>query len=26
LGFGLVVPVGVAGFFEEDLLENEGAD
>ena len=26
LGFRLVVPVGIAGFFEEDLLENEGAD
>ena len=26
LGFGFLVPVGVAGFFEEDLLENEGAD
>lgn len=26
LGVGLIVPVGVAGFFEEDLLEDEGAD
>ena len=26
LGFGLVVPVGGGGFFEEDLLENEGSN